>query len=267
MKKSILILLFAFVALRVFSQSEETENYRLFLKEDWRMQSAVTDISPGSKISQKDFQSETWYKVSVPTTVIAGLIANKVYDFDPFYGRNFEKLADSRMDKPWWFRKEFELPASENGKNIVLKLHGINYKANVWLNGVLIADSTQIIGPFRIIELDITKQVKYDGANVLALEIKRPFNPQKRGGDLAIDYADWIHYPPDFNNGIINNMELKTYRKVGIEYPLVTTKFDLPSLAVAHLQVDAMVVNYSDKAEDAIVKGKINGTVSFEQKI
>jgi exo-1,4-beta-D-glucosaminidase len=205
--------------------------------------------------------------VSVPTTVIAGLLANKVYDFDPFYGRNFEKLADARLDKPWWFRKEFSLPVTENGKNVVLKLHGINYKANVWLNGTLIADSTQVIGPFRIIELDITKQVNYKGTNILAVEVKRPFNPNKRGGDLAIDYADWIHYPPDFNNGIINNVEIKTFRKVGVEYPLVTTKFDLPSLSVAHLQVDAMVVNYSDKAEDAIVKGKINGKINFEQKV
>ena len=48
-------------------------------------------------------------------------------------------------------------------KNVVLKLHGINYKANVWLNGMLIADSTQIKGPFRIIELDVTKQIKYAG--------------------------------------------------------------------------------------------------------
>jgi exo-1,4-beta-D-glucosaminidase len=267
MKRTILFALLIFVGVRVFSQSDESENYRVFLKDDWKMQSAVTDASAGNKISQPDFKATDWYKVSVPTTVIAGLIANKVYDFDPFYGRNFEKLTDPRLDKPWWFRREFTLPASEDGKNVVLKLHGINYKANVWLNGVLIADSTQIIGPFRIIELDITKQLKHTGPNVLALEIKRPFNPQKRGGDLAIDYADWIHYPPDFNNGIINNMEIKTYRKVGIEYPLVTTKFDLPSLSVAHLQVDAMVVNYSDKAEDAIVKGKINGDINFEQKV
>src|SRR5258707_8424192 len=220
MKRTILFALLIFVGVRVFSQSDESENYRVFLKDDWKMQSAVTDGSSGNKISQPDFKATDWYKVNVPTTVIAGLIANKVYDFDPFYSRNFEKLADPRLDKPWWFRKEFKLPEAENGKNVVLKLHGINYKANVWLNGVLIADSTQIIGPFRIIELDITKQVRYTGTNVLALEIKRPFNPQKRGGDLAIDYADWIHYPPDFNNGIINNMELKTYRKVGIEYPL-----------------------------------------------
>ena len=237
------------------------------MKSDWQMQSSVTDAAAGNIISKPGFQTANWYKVSVPTTVIAGLLANKVYDFDPFYGMNFEKLTDLRLDKPWWFRKVFELPASENGKNVILKLHGINYKANVWLNGVLIADSTQIIGPFRIIELDITKQVKYKGENILAIEVKRPFNPQKRGGDLAIDYADWIHYPPDFNNGIINNVELKTFNKVGIEYPLVTTKFDLPSIAVAHLQVDAMAINYTGKAEDALVKGEINDKVSFEKKV
>jgi exo-1,4-beta-D-glucosaminidase len=267
MKKAIFLALMCFTALQGFSQNEETENYRVVLKDDWKMQSEVTDATPGKAISQPGYQTADWYKVSVPTTVIAGLIANKVYNFDPFYGQNFEKLTDARMDKPWWFRKEFTLPETENGKNVVLKLHGINYKANVWLNGVLIADSTQIIGPFRIIELDITRHIKYKGENILAIEVKRPFNPQKRGGDLAIDYADWIHYPPDFNNGIVNNVELKTFRKVGVEYPLVTTKFDLPSLAVAHLQVDAMAVNYTDKPEDALIKGKINGTITFEQKV
>lgn len=231
------------------------------------MQSAVTDARSGDQISSAGFNTDGWYKVSVPTTVIAGLLANKVYDFDPFYGKNFEKLNDSRLDKPWWFRKTFGIPASQNGKNVVLKLQGINYKANVWLNGKLIADSTQIAGPFRIIELDVTNNVKFKGINVLAIEVKRPFNPNKRGGDLAIDYADWIHYPPDFNNGIINNIELKTFRKVGVEYPLVTTKFDLPSLAVAHLEVNAMAVNYTEKPQTAVIKGKINGSVDFEQKI
>ncbi len=51
---------------------------------------------------------------------------------------------------------------------------------------------------------------------MLALEIRRPINPQKRGGDLAIDYADWIHYPPDYNGGIVNDIEIKTYDRVGI---------------------------------------------------
>ena len=176
-------------------------------------------------------------------------------------------MTDSIFDKPWWFRKEFILPASEKGKDVILQLHGINYKANVWLNGNLISDSTVIKGPFRIFELNVTKQINYTGTNVLAIEITRPFNPNRRGGDLAIDYADWIHYPPDYNGGIINDVAIKTYDKVGIEHPLVTTHFDLPSLTVAHLQVDADVVNFSDKEEDAIVTGKINNSINFEQKI
>jgi exo-1,4-beta-D-glucosaminidase len=266
MKKTFLPLLLLFIVQHSSGQSR-TESFQMILHDDWRMQSAVTDKTSGREISQKDFVAKSWYKITVPSTIIAGLLANNVYDFDPFYAKNFEKLADKKLDHPWWFRKEFDLPSSEKDKNVILKLHGINYKANVWLNGVKIADSTQIKGPFRIIELDITNLVKYAVANTLAIEIMRPFNPNKRDGDLAIDYADWIHYPPDYNGGIINNVEIKTYDKIGVRYPLVTTKFDLPSLDVAHLQVDAEVVNYTDKEKDGIVRGKINGDIEFQQKV
>jgi exo-1,4-beta-D-glucosaminidase len=239
----------------------------IILKDGWQMQSATKVTEAGAAISQTGYTPSGWYKVSVPTTIIAGLLANKVYDFDPFYDMNFEKLKDPQLDSPWWFRKEFTLSASGKGKDVVLKLHGINYKANVWLNGVLIADSNRVMNPFRIIELNVTGNISSTGANVLALEIKRPINPQRRGGDLAIDYADWIHYPPDYNGGIVNDIEIKTYDRVGIQYPLVTTKFDLPSLAIAHLTVDALVTNYSANPQDVMVKGRINTDVSFEKKI
>jgi exo-1,4-beta-D-glucosaminidase len=267
MKKIILVLTLSLFCYSSFAQSGQSESFRLVLKDNWQMQSALKDPSPASAISQDKFAAKGWYKVSVPGTIIGGLLANKAYNFDPFYGMNFEKLNDPALDKPWWFRKVFALPASEKSKNVVLKLHGINYKANVWLNGVKIADSTQIKGPFRIIELDVTKQIKATGNNVLALEITRPFTPNKQKGDLAIDYADWIHYPPDYNAGIVNDVEIKTYDKVGIQYPLVTTNFDLPSLAVAHLSVDALVTNYSKNEQDVVVKGKINNDISFEKKV
>jgi exo-1,4-beta-D-glucosaminidase len=267
MKKLIFIIVLSLFSYYSFAQSGSSESFRMILKDDWRMQSAQKDPSPASSVSTDKFDPKSWYKVSVPTTIIGGLLANKVYDFDPFYGMNFKKLEDPALDHPWWFRKVFELPASEKGKNVVLKLHGINYKANIWLNGVMIADSTRTKGPFRIIELDVTKQIKSTGNNVLALEILRPFDPNKKFGDLAIDYADWIHYPPDYNAGIVNNVEIKTYDKVGIQYPLVTTNFDLPSLAVAHLTVDALVTNYSKNEQDVTVKGKINSDVTFEKKV
>src|SRR5580692_5320456 len=239
---------------------------RMVLRDGWEMQSGTVVPASGAAISRAGYSAAGWYKVSVPTTIIAGLLANKVYDFDPFYGMNFEKLKDPKLDAPWWFRREFTLPASSKGKDVVLRLHGVNYKANVWLNGVLIADSNRVMNPMRIIELNVTSGVS-PGGNVLALEIKRPINPQKRGGDLAIDYADWIHYPPDYNGGIVNDMEVLTYDGVGIEYPLVTTHFDYPSLEVAHLTVDAMVTNYSDGPQDVVVDGRINGNIRFAKKV
>ena len=274
-----LIATFSLLLTHTFAQNTIT------LRTGWQMQSAtaITAASPGSSqtsptsagaaISQPGYPTAHWYNVSVPTTIIAGLLANKVYDFDPFYGMNFEKLNDPKLDSPWWFRREFT--GTEKGKDVILTLHGINYKANVWLNGILIADTNKIMNPYRIIELNITKYIHPGEANVLALQIKRPINPQHRGGDLAIDYADWIHYPPDYNAGIINDIEIRTYDRVGIQYPLVTTHFDQApgaaanelSLDVAHLTVDALVTNYSSSPQDVIVKGNINNDITFEKKI
>jgi exo-1,4-beta-D-glucosaminidase len=269
MTKISLAVAFSFLLTHTFAQNT------LVLRTDWQMQSATRITQTGADISQAGFLAADWYKVSVPTTVIAGLLANNVYQFDPFYGMNFEKLNDPILDAPWWFRREFTLLDPDNGKDVVLRLHGINYKANVWLNGILIADSNRIMNPYRIIELNVTKYIRPGKPNVLALQIRRPINPQHRGGDLAIDYADWIHYPPDYNAGIINAIELKTYNHVGIEYPLVTTHFDQSagpagnqlSLDIAHLTVDALVTNYSTAPQDVIVKGRINGDISFEKKI
>ena len=251
------------------SDAERAANSNIVLGDGWQMQSATKVSGAGAAISVPGYGVGGWYNVSVPTTIIAGLLANGKYDFDPFYGMNFEKLKDPALDAPWWFRKEFTLPRTEIGKDVVLVLHGINYKANVWLNGVLIADTNQIMNPFRIIELNITKRLRMLAGtpNVLALEIRRPVNPNHQGGDLAIDYADWIHYPPDYNGGIVNDVEIRTYDRVGIRYPLVTTRFDGGSLDVAHLTVDALVRNYSANPQDVTVKGKINNDITFQKTV
>src|SRR3954449_3455572 len=135
MKKTALLLAACFLIItNVFAQDSSEKKFQWTLRDSWSMQSSMKVSENGEAISKQNFSTTGWYNVSVPTTIIAGLLANHVYNFDPFYAKNFEKLADKRLDKTWWFRKSFQLPASESGKNVVLKLHGINYKANVWLN-------------------------------------------------------------------------------------------------------------------------------------
>ena len=97
-------------------------SHELVLKEGWEMQSVLQVPEKGADLSTKNYQPENWYKISVPSTIIGGLLANYYYDFDPFMGQNFKKLADPALDKPWWFRKVFSLPSHFEGKNIVLKL-------------------------------------------------------------------------------------------------------------------------------------------------
>lgn len=237
------------------------------LSDGWSMQSSLKVTAAGNEISEKKFLANNWYQVTLPTTIIGALLANKEYDFDPFYGKNLQKITGEKFYKPWWFRKEFELPADSKDKNIILSLHGMNYKANLWLNGVLIADNNKIKGPFRKFDFDITKWVKQNDKNVLAIEITRPFNPNKQDGDLAIDYADWIHYPADYNGGIVNDITINTCDKVAVRHPLVTTKFNLPSLAVAHLTVDAELVNYSNTLQDVVLKATINKGLQFQKKV
>jgi exo-1,4-beta-D-glucosaminidase len=81
---------------QLFSQSR-AENFRMILHDDWRMQSSLINKATGDQISKKDFSVNDWYKITVPSTFVAGLLANHEYNFDPFYSKNFEKLADKRM--------------------------------------------------------------------------------------------------------------------------------------------------------------------------
>ncbi len=103
--------------------------------------------------------------MSVPTTVFSALVKHKVYA-DPDFGMNlrfapgvtypvganFSNLPmqpDSPYIVPWWYRKEFVIPASYKGKTLWLNFHGINYKANIWLNGKQIANSDDVAGAWR----------------------------------------------------------------------------------------------------------------------
>jgi len=265
MDKIVFVFLLSICCLGIFAQ-DPAEGEKV-LPEGWNMQSAIQVSSDGSQVSRPGFETSGWYSVNLPTTVIAGLIKNKHYSFDPFYGNNLEKIAGPEFDSAWWFRNEFSMPMSSKGRHFTLVLHGINYRANIWLNGVLIADEKKVIGPFRVFELDISNQIQFSGPNALAIEIRRPISPNKREGDLAIDYADWIHYPADYNGGIINEVEIRSCDWVAVSHPLVTTAFDLPSLSRAHLKVYAQAVNYSDRRQDVLIEGDINADIHFQKKL
>src|SRR5215472_3298968 len=225
---------------------------RLPLRGEWRMQSSCRVEKPGTEVSTPAFRDASWYAVSVPTTVVAALVKLKVYP-DPTFGMNLRQLPgvtypiganfsnqpmrqDSPFIVPWWFRKVFTLPANDRGKTLWLDFGGINYRANIFLNGKQIGKYEEVAGAWRTYEFDITGAALPGKENVLAVEV---FSPTEK--DLAITFVDWNPMPPDKDMGLFRDVVVRTSGPVALRHPAVLSKVD-PDQA-AHLTITALVKN------------------------
>jgi exo-1,4-beta-D-glucosaminidase len=204
------------------------------LREGWSLQSGCKTQAGGEAISSKGFDARGWYTISVPSTVLAGQVAAGEFK-DPYYsdnlrripgtsypvGRNFANLPmpeDSPYRCSWWYRKEFTVPAADRGRTLWLRFGGINYRANLWVNGKKVADSTQIAGAYRTYEFDITAYAKAGQSNVVSVETFAPTET-----DLGINWVDWNPCPPDKDMGLVGAVDLVTSGAVSLRSPLVVT--------------------------------------------
>ncbi len=245
----------------------------LRLNAGWRIRSSAKVAHAGEAVSRAGFAAADWYPATVPTTVLAALVENQVYP-DPYFGLNLKKIPGYREGRwlvmpqgspfrdPWWFRTEFTLPASYRSKHLTLHLDGINYQANVWLNGRRVADSKTVIGMFRRFEFPISNYALIGRPNALGLEVVPPaLLPEKPYSTKQIEattgWDDHNPQPPDGNMGLWRNVYIRATGPVAVKHPYVSTKLDLPSLDAAHLTVSAELVNLSDRAVEGELRGEI----------
>ena len=250
----------------------------LALKSDWKVQSSARIFGGGgTAISQPGFPAPDWYPATVPNTVVAALVDDKIYP-DPNYGMNLRtypgmsyKIGENfsweemRKDSPfrvsWWYRTEFQVPADWRGKSMWLNFRGINYRANIWLNGRQIANSNDVAGAFRRYEFEVSSALAIGKANALAVEI---FPPTSH--DLAITFVDWNPLPPDKDMGLWGDVFLVASGPVAVRNAQVETKLDLPSLDDAHLTVRAEAHNSTPQPVEGVLRGTL-GDVKFEQSV
>ena len=226
----------------------------------WQLQSSARVQADGAAISKPGYTADGWYPTAVPSTVLAALTAAGVYG-DPYYGTNLEHLPESDFIVPWWYRTEFTLPAGGSESFTRLHLDGINYRAEVWLNGHLIADRTHVVGTFRAFEFDVTDVVR-PGRNALAVQVF-PVDPWR---DLTITWVDWNPMPPDHGMGIWQPVYLTLSGPVSLRDPQVVSELALPGLETADLTVTATVRNDADHAVTAEVEGSI-GDIRFSTSV
>ena len=240
-----------FVVLTTLSCSnEQTEKYFLKdLNENWLIQNAESVAVSGEKISASDFQPAGWYSAEVPSTVLHTLVENGVYK-DIYRDDNLEKIPAAIFKKSWWYRTQFDLNTVP--EVLLLHLEGINYKANIWLNGNQIADTGRIKNTFRQFRLNISDFI-HEGKNTLAIEVFPP-----RPGDFSIGFVDWNPEPPDRNMGLFRRVYLEANAGVGLSEPFIVSELN-KELTEATLTASVEVTNYhhTDLLGEVILK--VNG--------
>ncbi len=186
---SLLLGLAFLIPATVQSQYKEVKSRELT---DFRLLSSTLTDKTGEKLSMPDYQPDVyWFPVSVPSTVLTGLVANGIYP-DPHLGMNNMLIPDASdsfnieydlgkysyipgttnpWKRPYWYRTSFEIPARDGDRNFELVFKGINYRAAVWLNGTEVADSSQMAGMFEEFRYNVTGLIRPGEENALAVKI------------------------------------------------------------------------------------------------
>lgn len=219
------------------------------LRDGWAIRSAEGLAASGAEISRPGFDATGWTPTSVPSTVLAALVRSGEVQ-DPYFARNLESIPTSRFTVPWWYRTELELAAPLPAE-ARLVLDGVNYRADVWLNGRQIGSRDAIAGAFRVFALDVTPHLVV-GTNALAIQVVPPVP-----GEPTIGFVDWNPAPPDRNLGLWRGVELRTSAGVALDDVVVRSDLDLGELDEARLTVGARLTNHGDRAVTVTVRGAI----------
>ena len=276
------------------NRSEASATNLTELAEGWRLISADQVSQPDASVSSADFDVSHWYPIPhMPATVLQALEDAGVYK-DLYYGMNLSKAGDL-WKKDWWYRSTFAIPPGREVYTLIFK--GINYRADIWVNGKMIADKTQVVGMYNSFEFDVSKFVHAGDGNVLAVKIRpeQPIPHLSFGepgfsgktvelGDTWLDWLNWKYigafdpqkgivfsFPPDRNAGVWKRVYLSATGPVAIRNPYVATDLPLPAVSPASLTVYCDLTNHSSISVSGTLSGEISRpgkqAIHFQQDV
>jgi len=246
----------------------------------WQLQDAARVSEPAGSLSQGSFLSAGWYPATVPGTVLTSLVNDGVYP-EPLYGENNrpDRIPDSLCRTSYWYRTQAAVPADYAGRQIWLDFEGINYVAEVWVNGQRIGE---IRGAFSRGTFNVTANVGAGRPATIAVHIFPQPNPGythektvysgtgSNGGNSALDGPtflcsigwDWIPGIRDRDTGIWQKVTLSATGPVVIRDPYVTSELPLPSTDFADLTLETTLRNATAAPQSGILVGLGDG-ISF----
>lgn len=259
----------------------------------WKMKKAGDVKATAEEISTAGYDTGDWLSAVVPGTVLNSFVYNHIYP-EPYYGLNNKmesgKIPDiskvGREFYTYWFRTEFDVPASFVGKNIWLQPDGINYRAEVWVNGHLLSVMN---GMFASDYIDITDFVKAGAKNVLAIRVypvdvpgtvkSKPWGAAGEyhnggNGNIGLNTTMLMSVGWDFtfmdgirdrNTGIWKSISLYTTGKVALRHPFVKSELRKPGYDVARETISVEVVNPQNTTDT--IRGVVRGEIAGENII
>ena len=185
------------------------------------------------------------YEAEVPSTVAGALSEAGFFAEDLMVGRNYEKVDKTIFDDTWTYTRLFSGKPAK-GQRVELVFDGLDYYADIFLNGKQLASADTTFGVFIRRAYDVTDLLK--NRNKLEVKLRRA---QK--GDLNIGFVDWNPRPLDESMGIVRPVTLHATGAISIEDVYVIPDLDVENFKTADLSVRIRLRN----RENRTVEGDI----------
>jgi hypothetical protein len=241
----------------------------------WKLAEAPKVSATPEAISTTGFDASAWMPATVPGTVLTTMIDRGRYP-DPDYGLDNLDIPEKLNKQDYWYRAEFASPKTEGRAQVSLVFDGINYHAEVWLNGRPLG---QMTGAFTRGAFDVGKLLRADGKNALAIRISpvpHPGIPNVQsialgsglnGGAMELDgptfvaSEGWDWNPPmrDRDSGLWQNVHLVATGAVSIGDQQVITHLPLPDITQADVTLNIPLSNASDKPVEGDLQASFEG--------
>lgn len=253
----------------VLSELEISGSNRIRLPEsNWKLARASEASDPSA-----------WIPAEVPGTVLSSFTAIGAVP-DISYGKDQEYISDSYFNSDFIYRGVLPF-AGPAGRRVWLDFGGVNWKAEVSMNGVELG---KVDGAFTRASFDVTDVVR-EGDNELEVLVRRPANPgaakgftlkriPPNGGILGADNPtfhasvgwDWIPTVRGRNTGIWREVAFRTCGDVSVSDPLVQTVLNLPDTTSAEVSLEALLQNHSSETRNILWEGSL-GPVAFAEPL
>ena len=156
----------------------------------WDIQSSSEIPSDIAQLSQPGADTASWHHIPTSRCTLMGcLLEAGVYlDDELWFSDNLRAFNWGQFTVPWVYRHEFSLEPPK-GQHYLLQTNGITSRADIYINGEVVADKEDQSGAYSGHEYDVTEWVgETNGLLIKAY-------PTDYYTDLALGFIDWNPIP------------------------------------------------------------------------